>query len=52
MQGVEDVVVLAVREASGHLIVGPPRSTVLSPGAVLMVIGNETDLASIGARTR
>ena len=52
LDGLEDVVVLAVRDPEGRLIVGPPRSTVLSPGTVLMVIGKEAELSTIGARTR
>lgn len=50
--GLKDVVVLAVRDARGELKVGPPRSTRLSRGDILVVIGEEDDLRSLGAVAR
>jgi voltage-gated potassium channel len=47
-----EVVVLAVRDAEGRLIVGPPRSRVLQAGEIMIVIGAEDDVASIGVAGR
>jgi voltage-gated potassium channel len=52
LEGCGDVVVLAVRDAGGNLSVGPARSTVLSSGDTLVVIGEEDDLRSIGGVAR
>jgi voltage-gated potassium channel len=43
-----DVVVLAVREVSGRVNVGPARSTRLSSGDILIVLGDEDDLRTLG----
>lgn len=44
-----DVVVLAVRDGGGRLNVGPSRSRVLVPGEILIVVGDEADVGTIGA---
>jgi voltage-gated potassium channel len=48
LAGCEDLVVLAVRDAAGQLNVGPPRSRVLIPGEILIVVGGESDLSALG----
>jgi voltage-gated potassium channel len=44
-----DVVVLAVRDTEGRLNVGPSRSRVLMPGEILIVMGEEADVGTIGS---
>jgi voltage-gated potassium channel len=52
LAGCDDVAVLAVRNAAGNLTVGPARTTRLSEGDTLVVIGEEEDLRSLGAVAR
>ncbi len=52
LAGCRDVVVLALRDAQGRLSVGPARTTTLSPGDILVVIGEEDELRSLGAVAR
>ena len=52
LAGCHDVVVLAVRDAQGSLNVGPARSTTLTTGDILLVIGEEDELRSLGAVAR
>jgi len=52
LAGCEDVVVLALRDAQGRLSVGPARTTRLSSGDILVVIGEEKELRSLGAIAR
>jgi voltage-gated potassium channel len=52
LAGCDDVVALAVRDSQGRLNVGPPRNTELTSGDILVVIGSEADLRSIGAVAR
>ena len=47
-----DVVVLAVRDAEGRLVVGPPRTWTLQAGEVMIVIGDEDDVSTIGVEGR
>ncbi len=47
-----EVVVLAVRDTEGRLIVGPPRSRLLQAGEIMIVIGAEDDVGSIGVTRR
>jgi voltage-gated potassium channel len=49
LAGAKDVVVLAVRDARGSMVVGPPGDRRLSPGDQVIVFGNEDELRSIGA---
>jgi voltage-gated potassium channel len=49
LESCHDVVVLAVRDVKGNLSVGPARTTRLSEGDTLVVIGEEDDLRSLGA---
>lgn len=44
LEGSRDVVLLAIRDADGRLSVGPGRSTVLSLGDGLILIGEEREL--------
>jgi voltage-gated potassium channel len=44
----DDLVVLAVRDTSGHLSVGPARSRLLSQGEILIVVGEEEELGALG----
>jgi voltage-gated potassium channel len=46
-----DAVVLAVRDASGRLSVGPPSSRTVSSGDKLIVVGDEDDLRTVGIVT-
>ena len=48
IEGCGDVAVLAVRDTEGRLVIGPPRSRILQPGEVMIVIGAEDDVRSIG----
>jgi K+/H+ antiporter YhaU regulatory subunit KhtT len=52
LAGCADVVVLALRDPQGKLSVGPARTTMLSLGDILVVIGDEADLRSLGAIAR
>lgn len=45
-----ECVVLAVRDASGTLSVGPASTTRLSEGDRIMIVGDEDDLRQVGAR--
>jgi voltage-gated potassium channel len=50
LEGCLDVVVLAVRDASGHMEVGPAPSRKVELGDRLTVVGNEDTLRSVGSR--
>jgi voltage-gated potassium channel len=52
LEGCGDVVVLAVRDAEGRLVIGPPRSRLLSTGEVMIVIGSEDEVRTIGGDGR
>ena len=49
LAGCRDVVALAVRDAKGQLKIGPGRTTKLSAGETLLLIGEEDELRLIGA---
>jgi voltage-gated potassium channel len=52
LSGAGDVVVLAVRDAEGRLNVGPSRSHMLGIGEVMIVIGSDDDVRTIGVDRR
>ena len=52
LAGSGEVVVLAIRDATGRLIVGPPRSRVLQTGEIMIVVGAEDEVRTIGAGQR
>jgi len=43
--------VLAIRDAAGKMLVGPPPTTQLSDGDRILAVGGEDDLRRIGARS-
>jgi len=44
----DDLTVLAVRDSRGRLAVGPARTQVLAAGEILIVVGQEQEIGTLG----